>query len=349
MNTRNFLLNICLGTGLLFINYFLASNKASAVSLKPSFEESSLESILKLELSLEEELDLMSLGDLESVGSPIQVELPVQVDSLLVNEDIEVPLNIEIFQEEQPELLQSLVTSLKELEFNGQISNSEARISGENRNTIIILSQTDSSGIYQDVYDFDTELTEDVRSTPRNVSQNVVDNQKSPGLFKQEILTYTYVAPRSRQNNLANINQNTSQIGGVGSLSRNHSYIKLGSSSYYTQTQAPTINNINYRSQGTDDFDNGGFDIKKIRAIQSTNIARPSLNKTKQQIELEKRLAEQRKELQKKNQQLRKKLAKEQKERAKQRARARKERLKQQKERFKRIAQQQAKFRNRNR
>lgn len=341
MNTRNLLLNICLGTGLLFTNYFLGGNKASAVSFKPSFEESSLESILGLELSLEEELDLMSLGDLESVGSPIQLELPVQIDSLLVNEDIQVPLQIEISQQEQPELLKSLVTSLKEFQFDGQINNSEAQISGENRNTVIILSQTDSSGIYQDVYDFETELTEDVRSTPRTVSQNVVDNQKSPRLFKQEILTYTYVAPRYRQNNLANINQNTTQIGAVGSLSRNHSYTKSGSSSYYTQSQAPITNNIN--------FNNGGFGIKQIRAIQPTDIARPSLKKTKEQTELEEKLAKQRQELRKKNQELRKKLAKEQKERAKQRAKERKERLKQQKERFKRIAQQQAKFRNRNR
>ena len=103
---------------------------------QPSFEESSLESILGLELSLEEELDLMSLGDLESVGSPIQLELPVQIDSLLVNEDIQVPLQIEISQQQQPELLKSLVTSLKEFQFDGQINNSEAQISGENRNRV---------------------------------------------------------------------------------------------------------------------------------------------------------------------------------------------------------------------
>ena len=353
MNTKSFLLNVCLGTGLLFSNYFLVKNKASAVSFKPTFAEFSIEGILAVDLALEEELKLMPLGDLDF----IRPEIPT--DNLLVNKAINQDLKAppQIAEPEQPKLLQSLAASLKELELNGESSNSEVISSGEN--TVIILSQTGLADIYQDVYDFGTELTNDFRETPRNVRQNVVTNRQTPRLFKQEIITYTYTAPGSGRNNPLNINQNTTQIGVVSSLSRNYSYTTVGNSSYYTQTQSLISNNIDQRTlvttgsvvaeQSNYDLNNVAFPIKTISTIQANNIPRLSIAKTKEQTELDKKLAKQRERLRKKNEKLRKKLEKEREKRAKQRAKERQKRLEEQKKRFQKIAERQARLRNRNR
>ncbi|MDJ0647878.1 MAG: hypothetical protein QNJ60_04160 [Xenococcaceae cyanobacterium MO_188.B19] len=353
MNTRSFLLNICLGTGILFYNCFLVKNQVSAVSFKPSFSEFNLESILAVDLALEEDLNLILLGD----SNPI--ESARQIDNLLVNEESnqDSKITLQIAEEEQPELLQSLIASLKELEFNKEIGSSEV-ISSED-NTFIILSQTDSANIYQDVYDFDTELTNDFQETPRNAPQNVVDNRKTPRLFKQKILTYTYKTPGSGKNNPANINQNTSSVGTVSSPSRNYSYTTVGNSSYYTQTQPSISNNINrgtlvtagstISGQSNVDFNNVDFGSRQISTIQPNNIPRLSIAKTKEQSKLEKKLAKQREKLRKKNEKLKKKLAKQRQKIAKQRAKEQQKRLEKQKERFQKIAEQQARLRNGNR
>ncbi|MDJ0682144.1 MAG: hypothetical protein QNJ18_20070 [Xenococcaceae cyanobacterium MO_167.B52] len=353
MNTRSFLLNICLGTGLLFSNYFLVKNKASAVSFKPAFAEFNIEGILAVDLALEEELELMPLGDLDALRPGIPT------DNLLVNQVISQDLKVspQIAESEQPKLLQSLAESLKELELNGQSSNSEVISSGDN--TVIILPQTGLADVYQDVYDFETELTNDFRETPRNVRQNVVTNRQTPRIFKQEIITYTYKAPGSGRKNPLNINQNTTQIGFVSSLSRNYSYTTVGNTSYYSQTQNLISNNIDQRTlftrsyaiagQSNDNLNNVAFGNRKISTIQPNNIPRLSIEKTKERSELDKKLAKQRERLRKKNEKLRKKLEKEQQKRAKQRAKERQKRLEEQKKRFQKIAERQARLRNRNR
>ena len=353
MNTRSFLLNICLGTGLLFSNYFLVKNKASAVSFKPTFAEFSIEGILAVDLALEEELELIPLGDLDF----IRPEIPT--DNLLVNKAINQDLKAppQIAEPEQPKLLQSLAASLKELELNGESSNSEVTSSGDN--TVIILSQTGLADIYQDVYDFETELTNDFRETPRNVRQNVATNRQTPRIFKQKIITYTYTAPGSGRNNPLNINQNTTQIGVVSSLSRNYSYTTVENSSYYTQSQNLISNNIDQRTlftrgyaikgQNNNDLNNVAFGNRKITTIQPNNIPRLSIEKTKEERELEKKLAKQQERLRKKNEKLRNKLEKEREKRAKQRAKEQQKRLEEQKKSFQKIAERQARLRNRNR
>ena len=357
MNTRSFLLNICLGTGLLFSNYALVNNKASALSFKPALAEFSIEDILAVDLALEEDLKLMPLGGVDSLRPEIPsnnllVNKPINQD---INQGIKVPLQIS--EPEPTALLQSLVASLKELELNREISNSEVINSQEN--TVIILSQTDSANIYQDVYDFETELNNDFRETPRNVRQNVVANRENPRLFKQEILTYTYKSPGSGKNNPADINQNTSPIGVVSSLSRNYSYTTVGNSSYYTQTQPLISNNIGQKTvvttgsgiagQSNVEFNNVDFGNRKISTIQPNNIPRLSIKKTKERSELDKKLAKQREKIRKKNQKSKEKLQQEQQKRAEQRAKEQQKRLKEQIKRFQKIAEQQAKFRNRNR
>lgn len=353
MHTRSFLLNVCLGTGLLFSNYFLVKNKASAVSFKPAFAEFSIEGILAVDLTLEEELKLMPLGDLDF----IRPEIPT--DNLLVNKAINQDLKAppQIAESEPPKLLQSLAESLKELELNGESSNSEVISSGEN--TVIILSQTGLADIYQDVYDFGTELTNDFRETPRNVRQNVVTNRQTPRLFKQEIITYTYASPGSGRNNPLNINQNSNQIGVVSFLSRNYSYTTVGNSSYYTQTQPLISNNIDQRTlvttgsaiagQSNYDLNNVAFPIKTISTIQPNNIPRLSRETTQEESKLEEKLAKQREKLQEKNEKLKEKLKRQQQKIDEKRAREQQKRLEKQQERFQKIAEQQGRLRNRNR
>lgn len=335
MNTRNLFFPVCLGTGMFFLNYFLGNSKAFAVSFKPFVYEFSLEAILEEDLALEADFKGMPLGDLESLKSPIKIN-----NLLVVNEPIKLPL--QVAQPKDPLLLSSLITSLQELEFNGRISNSQ--ISNSEENTVLILSQTDLGNIYQNVYDFDTELTNDFRENPRNIPQNRINNQETPRFFKQEILSYSYLTPKSNKNSPANLNRNTSRLGISNSLSqnysRNYSYTTYSSSSYYTGSQVPISNNIS--------SSNTASPIRKISTVQY-NISRPSPNKTKQQIELEKKLAKQREQLRKKAQKLKERLAKEREQRAKQRAKERQKRLKEQQKRFQRIAKQQAKSRNRNR
>ncbi len=55
MNSKKFLLKICLGAGLFFSHCFLLSNTASAVSLKSYSNNSSLENILTTDFDVEEE------------------------------------------------------------------------------------------------------------------------------------------------------------------------------------------------------------------------------------------------------------------------------------------------------
>ena len=205
MNSKKFLLKICLGAGLFFPHCFLLSNTASAVSLKSYSNNSSLENILTTDFDVEEEFIFIPLIDSSSIGEEIQSS------NLPLTEGIEVQIGT--YQQQQPELLNSLIASLRQLQFNQENRNSDGY-------TVPILSQTGYSDIYQDVYDFETELTNNFLESPRNPRPKLVDNQQNLGFLKQEIPGYTYISYGSRTSYLDKIKGNASQISGFNSISQ---------------------------------------------------------------------------------------------------------------------------------
>ncbi|MDJ0576522.1 MAG: hypothetical protein QNJ65_15315, partial [Xenococcaceae cyanobacterium MO_234.B1] len=223
MNSKKFLLKICLGAGLFFSYCGVWNHAASALSLTSSTSNSSLENILTTDFDVEEEFIFIPLIDSSSIGEEIQSSnLP---SNLPLTEGIEV--QIETYQEPQPELLNSLIASLQQLQFNQENRNSDGY-------RVPILSQTGYGDTSRDVYDFETELTNNFLESPRNPRPKLADNRQKLGFLNQEIPGYTYISYGSRTSYLDKIKGNASQISGFNSISQ-YSQIPINSS-YYSKS-----------------------------------------------------------------------------------------------------------------
>ncbi len=318
MNTKNFFFKICLGVGIVTTHYFAVNNMASAVSLNSLSYKSGLENILDIDLEVKTELIPIALDDIFSLWQEIKTE-----NSPLKNS---IKAQIEIYQDEQPKLLESLTTSLGRLQFNLDTTNSS-------NSEVLILSQTDYDDVNRGVYDFKTNLTNNYQVGQRQgQGQGSISEQPpKPGFFKQEILGYTYGYSHAKTNSFSTFQQELSGFSS-SSISRNNSY------------SAPT----GYYSNPSKSGSNVAVSIEDIKAMKSRGIKKTSIPLTPQQKALQEQLERQREKLNQRNKRLREKLERDRKKRQEQRARERTKRLKEQKRRSERIAQQQAR-RNRNR
>ena len=343
MNTKNFfLLKIGLGAGLFLAHFGLYNNSAYAVSLKYRTTNSSLENLLTTDFDVEEEYTLIPLSE------PLSIWDEIKSENLPLTEAI--GFQIETYQEQPEKLLTSLITSLQGLEFDQNIGDS-----GEN--TVQILSQTGYEDIYQDIYDFETELTNDFQQQPENNLQRRADNRQPSDFFEPSILSYTYTSDRSITNYLENT---TSQISTLRSLSQ-ESTIPLTTSSYYTGStsssqQGYSVQNLSNLNGGITGLqsqygvsNNFSLPSREI-AIETTNfnnIKLPSIQKTPEQIELEEKLEKQREQMEKRIEKLKEKLEKDREKREQQRAKEQEKRAREQQKRLAQMRKLQEKSRNR--
>ncbi len=347
MNSKKFLLKICLGAGLFFSYCGIWNHAASALSLKSSTSNSSLENILTTDFEVEEEFILIPLIDSSSIGEEIQSS------NLPLTEGIKVQIGT--YQEQQPELLNSLIASLRQLQFNQENRNSDGY-------TVPILSQTGYGDTSRDVYDFETELTNNFIGSPRNPRPKLADNRQKLGLLTQEIPGYTYISYGSRTSYLDKIKGNASQIFGFNSISQysqipvNASYysrsISLLQQDYSIQNLLNTTSRIeSLQIQYSQDKVSNNFSLSPREIeIETTNlgsIRRPSIQKTPEQIALEERLQEQREKLEERTKKLREKLEKQRKKREEQRRKKAEKQAEQRKKRLEQMAKRQEKLRNR--
>ncbi len=334
MNNKQFLLTFFFSTGILFPQFLLGNKIASSVTLKSYLSQNKLETNLTVDFPVEE-INLIPLSnDLLSEIIPPK--------NLPLSKIIEFQINPD--QEQRAGLFDSLLDSLQQLEIN-QENNQIGQI------TVPILSQTDYSNIYQDIYDFETELTNGIAATPRNIRPNLTTTNppQQLGTFRQEISSYNNISSRYQTRFLESNSTIPNQTSLNSFVSRNER--RADSSSYYSSitnlVQQPysitnilnldsAINSITYNQSQS--YNALAIPSRKIEIIQFKGISQPSIRKTPEQIELEKRLEKQRQKLKKRTERLRKKLEKQRQKREKEREKQRKKRLDQ-------IAKQQVKLR----
>ncbi|HHP7232927.1 MAG TPA: hypothetical protein ACFCUY_18995 [Xenococcaceae cyanobacterium] len=359
MNPINSILKICLGAGLFLSCFGIWNNRASAVSLASYSANSALENLLTTDFELTKSESAVSFQGRVSMTETLFFSLKEDASSIweeLIIGDLlgnlslaeAIKFQITISPEERPNLLESLVASLEQLEFNQeQASNSET--------TGKILAQTTYSDIYQNIYDFDTELRDNFLETPTNNLPQLRENHQNVGFFRQNIqLPNTQVAASSNSNYLNNIQGISNRISTNGfSVAASSSY-SVGS----TNPATPNFSRDNILDLGdrlkslstqTGISNNSGLTSREIEIekINLKSVKRPSIEKTPEQIALEERIEQEREKLEKRMQKLREKLAREREKRKQQRIREREKEARERERKLEQMARTQNKLRNR--